>query len=93
MLPGKTRGKAVKLNRRSEPLLLIWLSGRAFLDISRLRSYPQQVGGLAQLGEHDVRNVGVAGSTPVPSTKNILPTIEYLQHPRRPQFMQIVCEQ
>ena len=25
-------------------------------------------GGLAQLGEHDVRNVGVAGSTPVPST-------------------------
>jgi len=29
----------------------------------------------------------------VPSTKNILPTIEYLQHPRRPQFMQIVCEQ
>jgi hypothetical protein len=26
-------------------------------------------GGLAQLGEHDVRNVGVAGSTPVPSTK------------------------
>ena len=26
-------------------------------------------GGLAQLGEHDVRNVGVAGSNPVPSTK------------------------
>ncbi len=26
-------------------------------------------GGLAQLGEHYVRNVGVAGSTPVPSTK------------------------
>ena len=25
-------------------------------------------GGLAQLGEHYVRNVGVAGSTPVPST-------------------------
>lgn len=71
MLPGKTRGKAVKLNRRSEPLLLIWLSGTAFLEISRLRSYPQQVGGLAQLGEHDVRNVGVAGSTPVPSTNKI----------------------
>jgi hypothetical protein len=28
-------------------------------------------GGLAQLGEHYVRNVGVAGSTPVPSTKSI----------------------
>jgi hypothetical protein len=25
-------------------------------------------GGLAQLGEHDVRNVGVRGSTPLPST-------------------------
>ena len=28
-------------------------------------------GGLAQLGEHDVRNVGVRGSTPLPSTKLI----------------------
>ena len=26
-------------------------------------------GGLAQLGEHDVRNVGVGGSNPLPSTK------------------------
>ncbi len=26
-------------------------------------------GGLAQLGEHYVRNVGVGGSTPLPSTK------------------------
>ena len=25
-------------------------------------------GGLAQLGEHDVRNVGVGGSNPLPST-------------------------
>ena len=33
-------------------------------------------GGLAQLGEHYVRNVGVAGSTPVPSTKKCLPAIE-----------------
>src|SRR5690242_4209967 len=29
-------------------------------------------GGLAQLGEHYVRNGGVAGSTPVPSTKIII---------------------
>ena len=28
-------------------------------------------GGLAQLGERNVRNVEVAGSTPVPSTKYI----------------------
>ena len=28
-------------------------------------------GGLAQLGEHYVRNVGVGGSTPLPSTKFI----------------------
>ena len=27
-------------------------------------------GGLAQLGEHYVRNVGVGGSTPLPSTKS-----------------------
>ena len=26
-------------------------------------------GGLAQLGEHNVRNVGVGGSNPLPSTK------------------------
>lgn len=29
----------------------------------------QSSGGLAQLGEHYVRNVGVGGSTPLPSTK------------------------
>ena len=29
-------------------------------------------GGLAQLGEHYVRNVGVGGSTPLPSTKSFL---------------------
>lgn len=28
----------------------------------------QSSGGLAQLGEHYVRNVGVGGSTPLPST-------------------------
>lgn len=36
-------------------------------------------GGLAQLGEHYVRNVGVAGSTPVPSTifnLSVNPTIK-----------------
>lgn len=31
----------------------------------------QSSGGLAQLGEHYVRNVGVGGSTPLPSTKFI----------------------
>ena len=31
-----------------------------------------QCGGLAQLGEHDVRNVGVGGSNPLPSTKQSL---------------------
>ena len=28
----------------------------------------EKCGGLAQLGEHYVRNVGVGGSTPLPST-------------------------
>ena len=28
-------------------------------------------GGLAQLGEHYVRNVGVGGSTPLPSTTGV----------------------
>lgn len=39
-------------------------------------------GGLAQLGEHYVRNVGVAGSTPVPSTTALflrLPLFPYHQ--------------
>lgn len=29
-------------------------------------------GGLAQLGEHNVRNVGVGGSSPLPSTRFLL---------------------
>ena len=37
--------------------------------IQRLRSRYFTSGGLAQLGEHYVRNVGVGGSTPLPSTK------------------------
>ncbi len=46
-------------------------------SFSGLLSCPFWGGGLAQLGEHYVRNVGVAGSTPVPSTistsKEVLP--------------------
>lgn len=33
--------------------------------------------GLAQLGEHYVRNVGVGGSTPLPSTNRFLYTVDY----------------
>ena len=33
--------------------------------------YTAASGGLAQLGEHYVRNVGVGGSTPLPSTKTL----------------------
>jgi hypothetical protein len=39
--------------------------GEAFVSLVKCRSS----GGLAQLGEHYVRNVGVGGSTPLPSTK------------------------
>jgi hypothetical protein len=38
--------------------------GEAFVSLIEGRSS----GGLAQLGEHYVRNVGVGGSTPLPST-------------------------
>jgi hypothetical protein len=38
--------------------------------IQRSRSRCSTGGGLAQLGEHYVRNVGVGGSTPLPSTKH-----------------------
>ena len=41
------------------------LVGETFGSLFERRSS----GGLAQLGEHDVRNVGVRGSTPLPSTK------------------------
>ena len=37
----------------------------AFVSLVAARSR----GGLAQLGEHYVRNVGVGGSIPLPSTK------------------------
>ncbi len=54
---------------------MIWLLGTAFPAISHLPLGHTFIsptgGGLAQLGEHDVRNVGVAGSTPVPSTNNL----------------------
>jgi hypothetical protein len=38
--------------------------GERFVSLVECRSS----GGLAQLGEHYVRNVGVGGSTPLPST-------------------------
>ncbi len=41
------------------------LHGETFVSLVECRSS----GGLAQLGEHYVRNVGVGGSTPLPSTK------------------------
>jgi hypothetical protein len=44
------------------------LSGEAFASLTEGWSR----GGLAQLGEHYVRNVGVGGSTPLPSTKLIV---------------------
>jgi hypothetical protein len=34
----------------------------------------ENCGGLAQLGEHYVRNVGVGGSTPLPSTILVVPS-------------------
>ena len=40
------------------------LDGEAFVSLVECQSR----GGLAQLGEHYVRNVGVGGSTPLPST-------------------------
>jgi hypothetical protein len=40
------------------------MHGEAFVSLVECRSS----GGLAQLGEHYVRNVGVGGSTPLPST-------------------------
>lgn len=40
--------------------------------IQRSQSQYPMGGGLAQLGEHYVRNVGVGGSTPLPSTKSSL---------------------
>ena len=43
------------------------LHGETFVSLVECRSS----GGLAQLGEHYVRNVGVGGSTPLPSTSFI----------------------
>jgi Mg-chelatase subunit ChlD len=51
-------------------------------------------GGLAQLGEHYVRNVGVGGSTPLPSTirragKALSRELSRLAHGRPPFVLQI----
>ena len=46
------------------------LDGEASVSLVECRSS----GGLAQLGEHYVRNVGVGGSTPLPSTKILVKT-------------------
>ena len=48
-----------------ETLVYNAMIGVAFVSLNEGRSS----GGLAQLGEHYVRNVGVGGSTPLPSTK------------------------
>ncbi len=48
------------------------LHGETFVSLVECQSS----GGLAQLGEHYVRNVGVGGSTPLPSTKPILKTVK-----------------
>jgi hypothetical protein len=37
-------------------------------------------GGLAQLGEHNVRNVGVGGSNPLPSTTQYDPFLRFEVH-------------
>jgi hypothetical protein len=43
---------------------------QCYSECSRARSSAKQAcGRLAQLGEHHVRNVGVVGSNPMPSTK------------------------
>jgi hypothetical protein len=38
-------------------------------EYRKMGSAPSTSGRLAQLGEHGVRNAGVAGSNPAPSTK------------------------
>ena len=52
-------------------------------------------GGLAQLGEHYVRNVGVGGSIPLPSTirragKALSRELSLLAHGRPPVVLQIL---
>ena len=64
--------------------------GEAFVSLVECRSS----GGLAQLGEHDVRNVGVRGSTPLPSTirragKALSRKLSQLAHGRPPYVLQI----
>lgn len=49
----------------------------ALSSVRRFYFFVLNRGGLAQLGEHNVRNVGVGGSNPLPSTKEIK-NIKYL---------------
>ena len=65
--------------------------GVAFASLNEGRSS----GGLAQLGEHYVRNVGVGGSIPLPSTirragKALSRELSLLAHGRPPVVLQIL---
>ena len=52
-------------------IINFWKSTSRGIEKTKKTVDTKMCGGLAQLGEHYVRNVGVAGSTPVPSTKFI----------------------
>ena len=57
--------------RSSTAALSVRADAQRTLRDPRLASSVPPGGGLAQLGEHYVRNVGVGGSTPLPSTNLI----------------------
>ena len=65
------RGRELLPPRSSTAVSSLHADVQHTLRDSSLASPVPSSGGLAQLGEHYVRNVGVAGSTPVPSTKII----------------------
>jgi hypothetical protein len=63
-----------------EPFILHYLLWAGFTFTFYLFTFALSRGGLAQLGEHNVRNVGVGGSNPLPSTTQYDPFLRFEIH-------------
>ena len=84
-----TRGRELLPPRSSTAVLSLHADVQHTLRDPSLASPVPSGGGLAQLGEHYVRNVGVAGSTPVPSTKKYIPKLNTLSSAIRGSVQQV----
>ena len=68
------RGSRLEVGRDGGGIRVRWQPGRAFVSFW----FNQQEGGVAQLVEHQLCKLGVAGSNPVASTNDFTPMLDDL---------------